>query len=61
MKTPRTISEAQKNGYIVKRAIGYRHSVNVIMEQRFFDRRKKTQLNFWITFLGAKRKGIQYY
>ena len=60
MKKPRSITEAHKLGYVTKRAIAYQRSVNVIMEPRFFNSGMKSKLNFWITFLGAKRLGINY-
>ena len=60
MSKPRTITEARKEGYIVKNTLvsNYSNKVRIDMQPRFFNSGKYVILSYWITQRGAKRLGI---
>jgi hypothetical protein len=59
MKTPRTITEARKMGYVVKKVLEGYDKYRVDMVPRFYREDMKAIVSFYITYKGAKRLRIQ--
>jgi hypothetical protein len=58
MKTPRTVNEARKMGYVVIKLLAGRAKTRVDMQPRLYSSDMKPIISYWLTDKGLKRNCI---